>query len=737
MRRLWVFLALAPGLLAYVRLNTASAPVVPITRTDNTAIQFYLNTLVVPGVTAITSATGGAITVAAPGSTGNPSGTSLTVVTGNSNPLQALGLAQTTWNQVTTARVNFLPIKYTTSFANGSDYVNVISIASTANDLSVVTGTVAITVDTYATSGGQLPSGTNVVNGDIVDSDILLNPAYSFSTDGSTSVDMQAVMTHEFGHTLSANHTGLLGATMFQYTAINQRFLSMDDLAFVNAAYPASGSAAAPLGTISGTITVGGAPVPYALMTMIDTADGITISGLSNPDGTFSEQVPPGMYLIYAEPFNAIVKPGNLYFTAAQATLANSVSFVSTFFGGNSAPTPIPVTANSSSAANIAVTALPAGQAPLAPPYFALAAAGGSNDITSVNPINGPQLVASGQSVDLAFVGPGFDSTLTLSNVQVFGPGITATHIGLDPGGETVSINGTKLPVVRLTVAIAARQNADVATIFVNKGSTPLSTLSLSGMLVITPPTPAFASAGVTSSASYVGSGPGQGAVSPGGIYAIYSSPNGSSTLGPAALTLNAGYNGYGFLSTQLAGVNVTFDGIAAPLFYAFGGQLAVQAPFEVAGKTSTKVVVNFYGSASAPISVPVLAEQPAFFTITPEGSDSIIVNPDGVTINSKNNPAARGGYVTAYGTGVGNVAGLVTGQGAPLESTLNYNCLISNVTGTVTPVFVGWTPTAVGLAQFTFQVPASAPANSTQTLRCFDPATNASTPTGTLYIGN
>jgi uncharacterized protein (TIGR03437 family) len=716
MRRVLLLLALAPALFGYVRLNTGGATPVALQRIDNTGIQFYVNNLVVPGVTS------------------NATGNKVTVITANSNPLQAIALAQSAWNQISTAKVNYLPVQSTPSLANPQDLTNVISIASADNDLSVVGGAVAVTVNSFVTGSGELSNGLQVTPGDIVDSDMLLNPAYSFSTDGSTSIDLQAVLTHEFGHVLSANHTGVLGATMYQYTAVTQRFLTQDDLAFVNASYPASGSAAASLGTISGIISANGAGVPYALLTFIDTKQGITIGGVSNPDGTYSQQMPPGNYLIYAEPFNSVVGPGNLYFTTAQAAQAASLSFVSTFLGGNSAPTAVKLAANATvNGVNISVTQIGSGSTPLAAPYIGFGKAGGSGDISTVNPITGPVPIASGGSLDIAFVGTGFDSTLTLQNVFIYGPGITATNITVDPN-DKFTINGKTFAAVRLTVTVAAQQNANIATIFISKPGTALSTLSLTGVLVITPPTPTFISASLVNAASYMGKAPGVGAVSPGGIYSLYAPTGSPPNLGPALPVGNGGYNGYGFLSTQLAGVKVTFDGIAAPLFFVYGGQINLQVPFEVAGKTSTSVAVNFFGSASAPVAVPVLNEQPAFFTFTPEGTDSIVINQDGST-NGSAHPAPRSSYVTAYGTGMGNVNGLVTGEGATLEPTLNYNCTIGSIS--TTAAFVGWSPTTVGLAQFTFQIPSGVPANSTQALKCTDNATGVSTQTGTLYTGN
>src|SRR5581483_8497301 len=126
---------------------------------------------------------------------------------------------------------------------------------------------------------------------------------------------------------------------------------------------------------------------------------------------------------------------------------------------------------------------------------------------------------------------------------------------------------------------------------------------SMSGVFVIVPPKPAFTAAGIVSAASYQGI-KSNGPVSPGGIYSIYDIP-GSPNLGPGTAIVNGGFDVYGTLPTNLAGVSVRFDGVPAPLFFVYGGQINLQVPFEVAGKTTTNVVVSYYGSTSQPIPVP------------------------------------------------------------------------------------------------------------------------------------
>jgi uncharacterized protein (TIGR03437 family) len=95
----------------------------------------------------------------------------------------------------------------------------------------------------------------------------------------------------------------------------------------------------------------------------------------------------------------------------------------------------------------------------------------------------------------------------------------------------------------------------------------------------------------------------------------------------------------------QLGGTQVTFGGIAAPVFSAQSQQVTVQVPWEIAGQTSTEVVVTYNGPpavASAPVVVATAA--PGIYAVA---------NSDG-TLNSPSSPAKAGGFVTIYGTGGG-----------------------------------------------------------------------------------
>ena len=651
----------------------------PLARTDNGAIQFYLNNLVVAG------------------GQSSASGSAVTVIAGDSNPLQAVRGAIATWNR-SGANINFLPLKSTAAAINATDNQMTIAIGSTASDLSIVGGALAVTVDTF-----------NSVNGAIIDSDIVINPGDCFSTTGvasactgGTAYDFQATMTHELGHSLGLNHTGLLGAVMFQYNTLTERSLSSDEIAFAYTVYPPVTPAT--FGTISGAITTGGgAAEPYALVTMADPAPAGVAAGsysaLTDANGNYSLKGPPGSYQVYAEPLNGVVQPGNLYFTSLQA--AQVQPFMATRFSISGQPSAVAVTANNTSTVNISV---PGGASAIPVPY--VGATSVNSGISGVEFFSGgPTFVASGQSVDLMFAGTGFDGTLTDANFAVLGSGVTVHPGGvrLDPGGSTVG----PYKILRVTLDITAQQGLSLASLFVTKGA---NTLSISGALVIGPPTPTTTSSSIVNSASGLGNGGGNGAVSPGGLYTIYDIPN-NPNLGPNSFINNGGYDPYGFLAPTLGGVSVTFDGIAAPIFFVDGAQINLQVPFEVAGKASTKVVVNYLGSLSSVVNVPVLNEQPALISVDSSGKGPVAaVNQDG-TINSAAHPAPKGTVVTIYGTGVGQQPGypvFLTGQGAALNPsgfTGNYTYSIGG-SAAAPAAYVGPTPTAVGLAQFNLRIP-------------------------------
>jgi uncharacterized protein (TIGR03437 family) len=110
-----------------------------------------------------------------------------------------------------------------------------------------------------------------------------------------------------------------------------------------------------------------------------------------------------------------------------------------------------------------------------------------------------------------------------------------------------------------------------------------------------------------------------------------------------------------GLLPTLLAGSEVRFDGIPAPIVYAQYGQINVQAPYAIAGNAATHVEVFYQGKSAGTVDLGVAVANPALYPVA--------VNQDG-SLNSETNPAPHGTIVAFFATGEGltdgaNVSGM------------------------------------------------------------------------------
>ena len=210
---------------------------------------------------------------------------------------------------------------------------------------------------------------------------------------------------------------------------------------------------------------------------------------------------------------------------------------------------------------------------------------------------------------------------------------------------------------------------------------------------------PVFSADGVVSAASFA-----HGAVAPGEIVALY-----GSNLGPAAGVPNAGYDPVtGGLPTTLGEVSVSFDGQTAPLFYVRTDQINVQVPYEVAGKSTTSIVVSYRGASSAAVSVPVAAARPGIFGYN--GRALVLNSMTGAVVDASH-PISRGGWVTIYGTGPGLVdPPAATGKPAPLSPLSRARNPQAKIGGhDVFVDFAGMTSGLVGLLQINLQIPPDA----------------------------
>jgi uncharacterized protein (TIGR03437 family) len=184
------------------------------------------------------------------------------------------------------------------------------------------------------------------------------------------------------------------------------------------------------------------------------------------------------------------------------------------------------------------------------------------------------------------------------------------------------------------------------------------------------------------------------GPVAPGEIIVIF-----GAGLGPESGVAGA-LDSSGMLANLLSGAEVRFDGVPAPMFYAQYGQLNVQVPYTVAGKTATQVQTLYQGSPTGSLDLAVVDAAPAVFPV--------VVNLDGST-NSAIDPTALGSILTFYATGEGLTNGPnVSGQAAVAP----YPSPLLPVTLTVAGfpaqiLYAGSAPGAVGLLQVNARVPA------------------------------
>ena len=185
-----------------------------------------------------------------------------------------------------------------------------------------------------------------------------------------------------------------------------------------------------------------------------------------------------------------------------------------------------------------------------------------------------------------------------------------------------------------------------------------LGTLSLFVVGVASAQVPSVPDGGVVSAATFA---PGQ-AVAPGSVVAIFGS-NLTDTLA------NAGSIP---LSTSLATVSATFNGVPAALFGVFPGTLAqinAQVPWDAlpqgVAAGSVSLVVTKNGASSAPTVVQLQQAEPGIFTLNQQGTGqgavtnvtgNAFVAPAGSIPGALSQPARIGDFIVIYATGLGPV---------------------------------------------------------------------------------
>jgi uncharacterized protein (TIGR03437 family) len=220
------------------------------------------------------------------------------------------------------------------------------------------------------------------------------------------------------------------------------------------------------------------------------------------------------------------------------------------------------------------------------------------------------------------------------------------------------------------------------------------------------PDRPALSAGDVVNAADYSG-----GRVAPGEIVVLF-----PSHVGPAVLA-GAQIDGEGRVTTLLGETRVLFDGIAAPIVYSVSGEVSAIAPYTIANRKTTQVVVEYQGVGSPPVELSVVSSAPALFTSDSSGKGQAGMLNETGCCNSARNPAIPGSIASLYATGAGQTSppgidGSVAAYDRIAEfpvPALPVQVMVGGQQAEI--IYAGAAPHAVaGLLQVNFRVPSNAP---------------------------
>lgn len=604
-------------------------------------------------------------------------------ITSDSSPTAAILAALNRWNEIPGSALHFdNPVSVAEASAK-SDEQTLITFADTPANRSIAFNAVAVTVLISTPSGN------------LTDTDIVFNPAFPFSTTlQPNTFDIEGTLVHELGHAIGMGHSGSVSSTMFASTGTaspDLRSLTIDDSSFAQGVYPALGPQSAGA-LIIDTKFNNGLSAAGVLVVAIDASSNTLLTGLSNNLGrAIIRGVPPGNYIVYAEPVNGPAEFGQF----SQNIIQTSIS--TTFLGSADAPALLAVQPAVETKATL--TLRPgvdlmnidgAGAAPL----------GGfvENDFGAI--------VAPGGEYIFELYGEGLDDpSITLNSISFLGSGVTVS------GPLEIEDDGFFGFFQLLRFQIRIDPNASEGSLSAMVRAGEQTALFTSALEIIKPtPIPSFTSDGVVNAASFASGA----ALSPGGIFSIF-----GTELGPPVESSGFFDPLSGGLIEMMQGVCVLINERPAPLFYVGPGQINAQAPADLQpGFVSVRVLRDDVSSPS--VFVPVAETAPGVFLIS--GSNRAVVLNQNGTLNSPANPAARGSVITFYVTGAGIVdPSLATGQPAPIPGSLHHVAasVDARIGGQTTSVeFAGAAPQFVGLIQVNVRIPLTAPVGDDIELR-------------------
>jgi uncharacterized protein (TIGR03437 family) len=309
----------------------------------------------------------------------------------------------------------------------------------------------------------------------------------------------------------------------------------------------------------------------------------------------------------------------------------------------------------------------------------------------------------------------GGGSTKATSTVTVVNAGqgtLTLTGAQGSAGWLSGAVNGSTVTVTADPTGLPGGTYQGTLTVSSNAANTAATTLPVE--FVVEPSAaPILSFRGVVDNATF---GP---TLSPGMISQAYGVLLAGATPTPAT-TLPLG--------TTLGGVQVSVNGIPAPVYYTSTGVIDFVVPFEAQPGPAT-VTLTYNGVSSNTVSATIAARAPRilYFPLTVNSQTyyyGIMTNasdgsfPVPTTPGLFSHPAKRGDTVTIYALGLGatnpTVADGAASPSSPLASTPLPTVIIGGgFTGTAsdgTVIFSGLAPGFVGLYQINVTIPQDAP---------------------------
>jgi uncharacterized protein (TIGR03437 family) len=182
----------------------------------------------------------------------------------------------------------------------------------------------------------------------------------------------------------------------------------------------------------------------------------------------------------------------------------------------------------------------------------------------------------------------------------------------------------------------------------------------------------------------------------PGAIVSVFGSNFSTGTLSASTVPL----------PTSLAGTSVTFNGVAAPLFYVSAKQINAQAPFNMA-IGPVEIQVQRGSSVSTMTTSNAAMFSPGIFIVNQGTGQGAILHAD-YSMVSASAPARGGEVILIYATGLGALQiPVASGAIAPASAETNSYPIVTfgGLSGVVT--YSGLAPGFIGLYQVNAMVPA------------------------------